>query len=85
MTRPPRRIEVHIGRLVLRGVDPRDRKAITAALVRDLTRQLARETPGARARRRTVVDEVAVAVRGTASGQRVGAAVARAVQEGMRR
>jgi hypothetical protein len=80
MTRRPRRIEVRIDRLILQGVDPRDRKVISAALARDLGRRLARETPAAATRPRSAADRVTLAARGTASGRSIGAAVAKAVQ-----
>jgi hypothetical protein len=38
--RPPRRVEVDIGELVLRGIRPADRHRVAAAFERELTRLL---------------------------------------------
>ena len=40
MTRSPSRILLHVERLVLHGIDPRDRAAIGAAVRQELTRLL---------------------------------------------
>lgn len=38
----PRRIELHLGELVLEGIDPAERDVVIAALERELSLQLAR-------------------------------------------
>lgn len=74
------RLVLHIDRLVLRGIDPSDAKAISAALQAELQRRLA--MPGAVEglveggdRPRIAVGNLRVA-RGTATGQAASQAIA---------
>ena len=82
------RLEIRIDTLVLDGVASRDRAAIAATLRRELTKRLEHEgrtMPTARARGRMTVAAPGVTARGRAGEKAVGAAVAGAVHDAVRR
>jgi hypothetical protein len=92
MTRSPARIILHVERLVLHGIDPRDRAAIGAAVRQELSRLLAEQgvPPGWQDAGPAQADRLATHLPRTArpaSATATGTAVARAAfaAEGRRR
>ena len=82
------RVTLHIDRLVLRGIDPLDQRALTDGLKRELARVLG--TPAARSvmpqsKRTPVLKLGRMAMQpGQAGARAFGSGVARAIGKGMR-